>query len=560
MRVEGNSLNNSLRLSSHESTYSSSQLRMDSLYSSFSEQASDLRSLAAMSVGSLAFSSVRLLGTPLLSTLFRSSSIVGAGTWTTALMGEVAAFRATNQVLSQGHVESWYDYRAFAGTAMDFALLKGFSHFFHSEAFVFRHGVSATAMLSGELLRERLHWSETSNQSLLDRFVHAVVSSVALETASHVGRIVIGGRLESLGRSIEGAIETHEEFESQILEPQSSALHSMSAGEASISGLDSTQRRERYQSYVENGADLITHQLESYRDRGLIVSPVGSRDMLGEFIERELTREERHSALRHLSNRNVMIVVQGNENFERWQRRLDRIFETENIVGADSKRSLWERNGLRVQIASIHSLSRLRSDVLRKTMDEAGMVVLDKEHHIRAIEDEAGPERSRFMRVLVQAGFLTEEFELRANPTQFLLGLTETVTEGAGRIYGGREGLILARSLPELKREGMVNSPEVRVIRPQGSDPNKSVHEIWSELELNGRVEHSFQIIQALEKEWEGREKPPRIVLYAGSREEAIALTRRLEQESNYQNEVALLISGEGEIIQRRERSRRIFF
>lgn len=212
-----NDLNSSSHsnLSSHANAgdhpnFTVNQLRNESLSEGFSKQASDYHSLAAMSLGSLTFSSIRSLSTPLFSALFRSSTAVQSATWVTALGAEVGAFRASNQVMSEaGSSESWHDARAFTGTAMDFALLKGFSHFLHAESFVTRHSVSANAMVAGELAREATHLSDETHKTFSERFSHALVSSVALEAGSHLSRMATGGALQVFERNMQRGIESN---------------------------------------------------------------------------------------------------------------------------------------------------------------------------------------------------------------------------------------------------------------------------------------------------------------------------------------------------------------
>lgn len=180
------------------SFYTSHQLQMDSLYEGFEAQATDLSSLTAMSLGSLAFSSLRAFSRPLFSTLLQSTRGVESLTWTTALLGEVGTFRATNQALNANNSEAWNDPRAFLATTMDFALLKGFFHFLRTETFVTRHAVSAMAMVAGEYASEVTHLSEQSEKRFSERFAHAAVASISLEAGGHLSRIATGGSFHRL--------------------------------------------------------------------------------------------------------------------------------------------------------------------------------------------------------------------------------------------------------------------------------------------------------------------------------------------------------------------------
>jgi len=177
---------------------------VDALVQGFSAEATNFQSLAAISTGSLAFSGLRSLASPLLSTFLRSPGLLNAAAWSSALVGEVAVFRATHQALSRpGQSESWHEGRAFAGTLLDFALLKGFSHYLQAQGFVWRHGVSASAMLAGQYAREATHLSEASGEAFSQRFAQALASSVALEAGGRLSHSATGGRLQQVQARME---------------------------------------------------------------------------------------------------------------------------------------------------------------------------------------------------------------------------------------------------------------------------------------------------------------------------------------------------------------------
>jgi len=186
------------------SQFSEGQLASEALLHGFASQATDAHNLAAMAVGSLAFSSIRALSSPLFSALFRSSAGINAASWATALTGEVAAFRATTQGLSaEANAESWHHLPGFAATAMDFAILKGFSHYLHGQSFAARHAVSAGAMVTGEYAREASGLSEASQRKFSERFAHAAVSSIALEAGGQVSSLATGGALHRVERHLQ---------------------------------------------------------------------------------------------------------------------------------------------------------------------------------------------------------------------------------------------------------------------------------------------------------------------------------------------------------------------
>lgn len=344
----------------------------------------------------------------------------------------------------------------------------------------------------------------------------------------------------------------------------------MRASQPMITGIDPVggsgvkltpqQRQERYQRYIQESVGrILNHFQTGDHDRGLLVSPIGLRDITQELLRRLVIAGSGQMLLPRVQDKRILLIVQGQENRERWRTRLEKALALPREPGL-RERDIWQKNDLTIELISIHYLSRLNKKRLQKTMGQAGLVILDKEHHIRAVEDKAADEeRKRFIRVLQEGGFLSAEFAPTRNPDAYLLGLTETVTVGAGRIYGGKPGLITSHTLPELLQRGLIHKPEVRVIVPQSFPRDQPVHVTWNNLELGERIEHSVAIIDSLVQELAEEGKVPRLVFYAGSREEAVALDSALEGHAVYRESVALLISGDSEQQERREQNYREF-
>jgi hypothetical protein len=308
-------------------------------------------------------------------------------------------------------------------------------------------------------------------------------------------------------------------------------------------------REREYRRFVRRGADGLQEVLaDPNRDRALLVSPMGLRDILEETILC-LSRIE--------SERTVLLVYQGVENGKRWRKRLERLFGEERIL-ADQDR--WRSNSLTVELASIHALSRLSVQKFGRILERVDIIVLDKEHHVRPIIDRSeDSERDRFIRVLVEAGFLTKDFQLKPNPGKFLIGLTESLTTGAKSIYGGPQALVLSETLTSLLHRGFVARPEVRVLLPKGTPSLESVSASWASLSTAQRIDETAQNIEALAAELGRGGRLPRMVVYAGSREETVLLTRELEARPRYDGQVALMMSEESADEPRRERDLREF-
>ncbi len=194
---------NHTRLLSPIPGYSSSQLLLDGLVEGLTRQASDLRNLSAMSVGSLAFSLTRNSSLVFLSRFTSSHALIQSASWTTALIGEVSAFRMTTQTLNRDIGESWSDRRAFLGTIADFACLKGVGYFLRSENVFLRHNFQALGMILGESVTQALGLRDLDHSSFGVRYAHALSTSFALEVGGHITHISSGSHLRSLERSLE---------------------------------------------------------------------------------------------------------------------------------------------------------------------------------------------------------------------------------------------------------------------------------------------------------------------------------------------------------------------
>lgn len=188
---------------SNTARFNLAALTQDACMEGLSSQVTDVRNLAPVILGSLAFASLRALANPFFSTLFRSTSFIQGASYGSALLGEVAIFRASHQALQrEGDGQNWHDAHAFLATTLDFALMKGFSHCFRAESFVLRHIISASAMLSAEKLREEIGWSERGKQSLAQSFNQALLSSITLETGTLFARRISGGRLQQMEQNL----------------------------------------------------------------------------------------------------------------------------------------------------------------------------------------------------------------------------------------------------------------------------------------------------------------------------------------------------------------------
>lgn len=563
--------------SQQESTFSRGQLQHESLAQGFSDELGHWQSLVAMSLGGLTY---RLGNAALLSSSLRFST---PGSFilrnfiapTLSLGAEVAIYESSERTLlalsgdrQNPNLFRWSDtggiWEGLRNSYINFGFLKLGGHF-HTQNIFLQHLTQDILMTAGHEATAQLGWVPHENGSLLERLVHAEVKNIQLGSAMSL----LHGLLPSL-RSVERNVsreserttapqESHEDAESHLPIPRFSSSELKDGETHERLPLSEAERTLRLNAFLENGADRIAHALESHRDRGLIVSPVGTREVLDVFLERQLNLAPAHRNMRRLRSSSILIVAHGLDNVARLRTRMNRVFSVDEDLNFFSDRTTWRKNGLHVHIVSVHSLAALKRNLLERFLTKYGMVVLDKEHHVRMVDDresieaEALPltERNRLGKILLAGGWMEEmtpgNFQRRANPNTFLLGLTESVSEGAGLIYGPREGCLFASNLAEMEASGIIARPRLNLVIPesiQDAEP-RSIRDRWRALSLQDRVLH----IKGLIDVWVAQQRElgdptlPRILINAGSRDEADLLTQVLEADPRYADTIALMTS-----------------
>lgn len=170
----------------------STQAMIDGAVGQFVEQASDWRSLAAMSAGSIFFRLGRMgtlaLGSnagAFLSPLVRGSSyVIGLGT-------EVAAFEGTSRFLSyasgdrsnphlfdwSGHGGLWEGLRS---SFVNFGALKVFGHLGHGQNMVVSNLMADLGMVAGHEAAFRLGLAPAQEGTFVERMVHAQITNIQM--------------------------------------------------------------------------------------------------------------------------------------------------------------------------------------------------------------------------------------------------------------------------------------------------------------------------------------------------------------------------------------------
>lgn len=181
------------------SSLTEAQLQMDALGEQFSHEASDFGNLIAMSVGGLAFKATR--------SAFVSAGIFRPIASMSALAFEATAYRASSNAFSrlQGHGvhETIFDSRGWLTTYFNFGALKFAGNLVEGRNVFLRHGIQSTAMVATQ---QALHYTGFGNApegSLLQQFVSAETSNLAMEAGGSLVGFATGHRFQILERALD---------------------------------------------------------------------------------------------------------------------------------------------------------------------------------------------------------------------------------------------------------------------------------------------------------------------------------------------------------------------
>lgn len=295
----------------------------------------------------------------------------------------------------------------------------------------------------------------------------------------------------------------------------------------------------RYQDYVSRlGEKVIEALLDPDKDRGLLVSPIASRDVVEDVLLQLLSGDE------FTLPKKVLLVVRGKINMERWRKRLEKVFDDPRQLGMHNK-DVWSKDGVVVNLAQIDTLSRMEDEDLRLKLQRSDLLIMDEEHRVRPFN--ANNVQKRFINLLIQGGWLNEDFQaVSRSKGRFYLGITEAVTSGASSIYRFGDDLIHADSLSSLYAACIVRTAQVKVMLPHDHVEGEKVSVAWKHLSPDARVHYLYELLLATVKE---RGEIPRSIFYMSTRDEARAFAELLKEDESLRAQVALVISGEEEAV-----------
>ena len=217
------------RQASSDAAFSSTQTQVDGMVSSFIDQASDWKSLAAMMAGGLAYRFGKIgflsLGARASSQSPLVTAVVRGGSIAFGLSSEVTVFEFTNRTLQTffespitGHrspnLWAWSGPQGFKqgwlSSFVNFGTLKGFGRLAGSQNLILQHGVQDFGMVLGHHLAFRVGFGERPEGSLSEQLLHAEATNLQLAAGTHLAHTLSGGKLLAMEKGLDLALSSQE--------------------------------------------------------------------------------------------------------------------------------------------------------------------------------------------------------------------------------------------------------------------------------------------------------------------------------------------------------------
>ncbi len=204
-------ITNIIHLQNHSlATFSAAQLQTSALESSFSHEACNWRSLTGMMAGSLAFRIGRLAALESFSNLGLMRHVFVAPAFralafTSALAGEVTAFRGANQFLAPtvtSPEQSFLNPQGWMATFVDFLSLKTFAPLGAGNVF-FGHVSQNLGMMAGHYATSSLGFTPQAQGSLAEQFFHASAMNLQMGVGLLLSNIATGGCFRIIEKSLD---------------------------------------------------------------------------------------------------------------------------------------------------------------------------------------------------------------------------------------------------------------------------------------------------------------------------------------------------------------------
>ncbi|MFO1519728.1 MAG: hypothetical protein U1F57_08730 [bacterium] len=172
------------RFSSHtlsgEASLTSSQTQVDQCVSTFLNEATDLRTLAAMATGSLFYRFGRLGSLALASRAGQAAPLLQVASYGIGLASEVTAFQGMSDYLSSVQQPAGSYWNRWRTSFVQFGLLKIGGAAALGQNPLFQHLLQDTTMVAGHQLTARLGWTPAPEGNLTEQFLHAEITNLQL--------------------------------------------------------------------------------------------------------------------------------------------------------------------------------------------------------------------------------------------------------------------------------------------------------------------------------------------------------------------------------------------
>ncbi|MFO1518653.1 MAG: hypothetical protein U1F57_03155 [bacterium] len=214
------------------------QRQVDSAVSSFTEEAGNFRTLAAMATGSLFYRFGRLGVLALASRAQQAAPLLQVASYGIGLASEVTAFQGVNDLLSPEQSRAGRSYwERWRTSFVQFGLLKMGGAFAAGQNVLVRHAFQDAAMVAGHQATGQLGWTPAPEGSLAEQLLHAEVTN--LQLAAGMGLVgTAAPTMELLERNLDLSLQTHGRQPFGV-PPHSFALSEFTGPERAFAGASS---------------------------------------------------------------------------------------------------------------------------------------------------------------------------------------------------------------------------------------------------------------------------------------------------------------------------------
>src|SRR5262245_8364544 len=195
---------------------SSLQSQVDGLVGTFTQQATDWRSLAAMAAGGVAyrFGRIGVMSTGVRGGQFLSVGLGLATEGTTFEMTQRSLTSLTGDSSQNPNLWRWSGQggvqQGLLSSLITFGTLKIAGHLAQGENVVVQHLLQDTGMVLGHQVSGAFGVTERPNGSLMEQFLHAEATNLQLGTGTALGHALTGGRLQALERGLDLSLQSTE--------------------------------------------------------------------------------------------------------------------------------------------------------------------------------------------------------------------------------------------------------------------------------------------------------------------------------------------------------------